>query len=85
MQLNDKPLIVLTRSLEIKPDDTERYVRAIENWKEMQKDLASRSTDSRQIIAEKAGHVIQKDEPESVVKAVQEIVETMRNNRRLEK
>jgi len=85
MQLNDKPLIVLTRSLEIKSDDTERYVQATEHWKEMQKDLASRSTNGRQIIAEKAGHVVHKDEPESVVKAVQEIVEAVRNNRRLEK
>ncbi|MBA4185215.1 MAG: alpha/beta hydrolase [Acidobacteria bacterium] len=78
MQLGDKPLIVLTRSLEIQPDDTERYVQATEHWKEMQKDLASRSTDSKHIIAEKAGHVIQRDEPELVVNAIRQVVEATR-------
>jgi len=78
MQLGDKPLVVLTRSLKTLPDDTERYVQATEHWKEMQKDLASRSTDSKHIIAEKAGHVIQKDEPELVVNAIRQVVEATR-------
>ena len=70
MQLNDKPLIVLTRSLKTQPDDTEEDLRANENWKEMQKNLARRSTNSKHIFAEKAGHVIQRDEPELVVNAI---------------
>jgi len=78
MELGDKPLIVLTRSLEIQPDDTEKYMRATENWKEMQKDLARRSTNGKQIVAEKAGHVIHKDEPESVVNAIRQVVEATR-------
>ena len=78
MQLNDKPLIVLTRSLKTQPDDTEKDLWANENWKEMQKDLASRSTNSKHIIAEKAGHVIQRDEPELIVDAIRQVVEATR-------
>lgn len=78
MQLGNKPLIVLTKSLKTQPDDSERYLRGLEIWNELQKDLASRSTNGRQIIAEKAGHVIQKDEPELVVDAIRQVVEAAR-------
>ncbi len=78
MQLNDKPLIVLTRSLKTQPDDIEEDLRAIENWKGMQKDLASRSTNSKHIFAEEAGHVIQRDEPELIVNAIRQLVEATR-------
>ena len=53
-------------------------MRANEIWKGMQKDLVSRSTNGKQIISEKAGHVIQQDEPELVVDAIRQVVEATR-------
>ncbi|MDQ3747750.1 MAG: hypothetical protein M3367_01860 [Acidobacteriota bacterium] len=64
--------------MKTQPDDTEEDLRAIENWKEMQKDLASRSTNSKHIFAEEAGHVIQRDEPELIVNAIRQLVEATR-------
>jgi len=78
MHLGDKPLIVLTRSLKTEPDDTEEDLRANENWKEMQIDLVSRSTNSKYVVAEKAGHVIQRDEPELIFNAIRQLVEATR-------
>lgn len=75
MQLGDKPLIVVTRSLKTNPDDSEDAVKKNEIWQEWQSDLASRSINGKQIIAEKAGHGIQNDEPELVVNAIRQVVE----------
>lgn len=75
MQLGDKPLIVLTRSLKTKPGDSEKVIQRNEIWQEWQADLASRSIKSKQIIAEKAGHNIQKEEPELVINAIRQVVE----------
>jgi hypothetical protein len=75
MQLGDKPLIVLTRSLKTKPGDSEKAIQRNGIWQEWQADLARRSTNGKQIIAEKAGHDIQKTEPELVVSAIRQVVE----------
>ncbi len=81
----NKLLIVLTASLKTQPDDSKRHVRGLEIWNELQKDLANRSTNGRQIIAEKAGHVIQLDEPKLIINAVRAVVEAVRNTQLLEK
>jgi len=81
----NKLLIVLTASLKTQPDDSKRHVRGLEIWNELQKDLANRSTSGRQIIAEKAGHVIQLDEPKLIINAVRAVVEAVRNTQLLEK
>lgn len=75
MQLGDKPLVVLSRSSKTKSGDSEKAVMNNEIWQELQTDLASRSTRSKQIIAEKAGHDIQKDEPELVINVIRQVVE----------
>ena len=81
----NKLLIVLTASLKTQSDDSKRHVRGLEIWNELQKDLANRSTSGRQIIAEKAGHVIQLDEPKLIINAVRAVVEAVRNTQLLEK
>ncbi|GEM_PF-120954 len=43
---------------------------------EMQKDLAARSTNGRFLFAARSGHFIQQDEPELVVNAIRQIVES---------
>jgi pimeloyl-ACP methyl ester carboxylesterase len=78
MQLGDKPLFVLTKNLTTKLDAPEDRFRSDQVWDELQKDLASRSTKGKQIIAKKAGHIIQKDEPELVINTVREVIEAVR-------
>jgi pimeloyl-ACP methyl ester carboxylesterase len=73
MRLGEKPLIVLTRG---KAQDTE----AVENiWRELQSDLASRSSRGKHIMAEKSGHYIQFDEPELVVGAIREVFDAAKS------
>lgn len=78
LRLGDKPLIVLTRDLSVKPNYSEEDIRANEIWKELQADLASRSSNGKQIVAEKAGHFIYADEPELVLDAIRRLVEAAR-------
>lgn len=47
--------------------------------RELQRDLTGLSTRSVHLIAEKSGHMIPQDEPEIVVEAIRQIVETARN------
>ena len=75
MQLGDKPLIVLTRNMKNSSGDSEDAIKKNEIWQQWQADLASRSSNGKQIIAEKAGHGIQNDEPELVVNAIRQVVE----------
>jgi pimeloyl-ACP methyl ester carboxylesterase len=42
-------------------------------WRELQQDLAKRSTRSQFRIAERSGHFIQIDEPEMVIQAIREL------------
>jgi len=45
-------------------------------WSDLQRDLASRSTRFRHVIATASGHYIQNDEPALVVEAVHRVLET---------
>jgi pimeloyl-ACP methyl ester carboxylesterase len=44
-------------------------------WNEMQKELLNLSTKSEHILAPKSGHYIQSDQPDLVVKAIQDLIE----------
>jgi pimeloyl-ACP methyl ester carboxylesterase len=66
MRLGAKPLIVLTHG---KAQDTESAESA---WRELQSDLAKRSSSGKQIIAQNSGHYIQFDEPRLVIDAIRE-------------
>ena len=76
------PLIVLARGrASFEPNDYPPPLRSLapkgeELRIEMQKDLATRSTNGNFLFAEKSGHLIQQDEPELVVEAVRRVVET---------
>ncbi|WP_433513800.1 alpha/beta fold hydrolase [Nonomuraea sp. CA-143628] len=62
------------------PDVAERYNRV---WARIQADLASLSNDSTLIVAERAAHNIQVDEPELIVKAVTDMCHKIRDHQRL--
>jgi pimeloyl-ACP methyl ester carboxylesterase len=80
MRLGDKPLIVLTHGMkEAIPFTTPEEAERIEQtWKELQADLARRSSKGKQIIAEKSGHYIQFYQPELVIDAIRQVVEATR-------
>lgn len=80
MTLGDKPLIVLTRGKnESIPGMTEEETDLTsQGWLQLQKELAQRSSNGKQIIAEKSGHYIQFDQPELVIESVRQVVEQTR-------
>jgi pimeloyl-ACP methyl ester carboxylesterase len=59
-------LTVITRT----PQET-RHEAA---WAQMQDELAALSSDSKHLMAENAGHYVHLDEPDLVVKAIQDLV-----------
>ncbi|HEV2827895.1 MAG TPA: alpha/beta hydrolase [Pyrinomonadaceae bacterium] len=74
--LGDTPLIVLTRGKSEYPD-TEEGRQLNEDRKRMQLDLLNLSRKSKQIIATTSGHHIQLDDPELVINAIRQIVDSV--------
>lgn len=79
--LGNKPLAVVTHSPNWKmipelPDDVSKKLEDI--LLQLQNELAALSTDSTHVIATKAGHEIEVDEPELVIKAIREVVAKVR-------
>jgi CubicO group peptidase (beta-lactamase class C family)/pimeloyl-ACP methyl ester carboxylesterase len=83
----DIPLIVLARgTASFNLDDYAPPLRPFapkgeELRIELQKDLATRSTKGRFLFAEKSGHMIQEDEPDLVVSAIRQVIESVRPGR----
>ena len=74
--LGDLPLIVLSRGLGMPlPGLSQAENEQNEQkWQEMQAELASLSTNSRQLIAANSGHSIALQQPELVVEAVRQLI-----------
>lgn len=68
------PLVVLTagRFPGIEADPNGEAIKTI--WAELQRDLATRSPRSQHVIASRSGHLIQRDEPQLVIDAVQRVL-----------
>ena len=79
--LGDTPLIVLTRGKSEYPD-IEEGRQLNEDRKRMQLDLLNLSRNSKQIIATTSGHHIQLDDPELVINAIRQLVDSVRENLR---
>lgn len=82
--LGNKPLAVVTHSPNWKmipdlPDDVLRKLEDISQ--QLQNALAGLSTNSTHVIAGKAGHEIEVDEPELVIKAIREVVSKAQENK----
>ena len=45
-------------------------------WQSLQKDLLTKSTCSKQMMAYNSGHIIPEDEPEAVVEAVRDMIDS---------
>jgi pimeloyl-ACP methyl ester carboxylesterase len=76
----DRPLIVLSASPTwndpYAPDDVEPLIKAV--GERLNADLATLSTNSKHIVATKAGHNIQADEPQLVTDAILDVVAQVR-------
>lgn len=69
LSLGNKPLIVLTAQ---RSDSDESFHR-------MQLDLLTRSSNSKRIVVEGSGHMIQNDRPDVVIAAIRDVVEKSRH------
>lgn len=67
--LGSLPLTVITAG------DPERSARPRHVWLELQDELAALSTDSTHLLAERAGHFVQADDPEFVAAALRRMVD----------
>lgn len=72
-RLGKMPLIVIRRGkTATPPSETDR------NWQTLQESLLTLSSDSKLIVADKAGHVVPYDQPEIVATAIREILARLR-------
>ena len=79
--LGDLPLVVITHSptMMIDPNLSPELSEKIEqNWENLQNDLVSLSSNSTHVIATKAGHYIQVDEPQLVIDAILKVIDEAR-------
>ena len=84
--LGSRPLIVLSASKGPPPDelklmglDAQQAERLAAVKRMLQKDMATWSSNSRQVFVEDAGHYIQLDRPDVVIDAVREVVRRARS------
>jgi pimeloyl-ACP methyl ester carboxylesterase len=81
----DIPLVVVSHGRPIAdalPNITPEQVTRIEAvWLELQRELASRSSRGRLLIAQKSGHYVHVEEPELVVQAIREVVQAARSRK----
>jgi pimeloyl-ACP methyl ester carboxylesterase len=63
LSLGTTPLVVITAG----NNDTGE-------WHRLQKDLLTRSSNSRRVVAERSGHIVQDDRPDLVIAAIREVV-----------
>jgi pimeloyl-ACP methyl ester carboxylesterase len=87
-KLGDRPLVVLTATRKLSPDELqaagmsqEQEIQMQTLWNQLQADLATWSTRSRHEIVPDASHTIQFDRPEVVIKAVREVVINVRKTK----
>jgi pimeloyl-ACP methyl ester carboxylesterase len=87
-KLGDRPLVVLTATRKLSPDELqaagmreEQEIQMQTLWNQLQADLATWSTRSRHEIVPDASHAIQFDRPDVVIRAVREVVLQVRQNK----
>jgi pimeloyl-ACP methyl ester carboxylesterase len=73
--LGSLPLIVLSQGTKDSRMSDERF----QQWALLQLDLTKLSSNSRRIIAENSGHLVQLEQPELVISAVQQLTEMCRD------
>jgi pimeloyl-ACP methyl ester carboxylesterase len=79
-ELGNLPLAVITAAKAVNPTNLPEDVLAVRDrvWLELQQDLARLSSRSTQRFAEQSGHMVPFDQPEIVIDAIRETVNTIR-------
>jgi pimeloyl-ACP methyl ester carboxylesterase len=79
----DMPLVVLShgRKLPLRNASVDVVDRVEAAWLGLQRQLASRSSNGRLVVAERSGHNIQRDEPQVVVEAVGQVLSQVKPGR----
>lgn len=80
--LGDIPVTVVTAAMDISKEacelhghyDMDRCRKGYKVWHDLQKDLTTRSTNSKQILAKNSAHIVHHYEPELVVEAVRDML-----------
>jgi pimeloyl-ACP methyl ester carboxylesterase len=72
ISLNNLPLIVLVQGVKAPAMSDERFQR----WQKLQLDLTKLSSNSQYIIAQNSGHLIPLEQPDLIVSAVRQLVES---------
>jgi pimeloyl-ACP methyl ester carboxylesterase len=80
--LGDLPLFVLTRGKSEYPE-TEAGRQLDEARKRMQMDLLKLSRNSKQVVASSSGHHIQLDDPNAVIGAIRQVLDSARHHTKL--
>ena len=79
--LNDKPLIVITACKTMSAEGTgiskEQMDDIYSIFQDLQKDLVTKSTNSKHVFAEKSDHMIPYNQPEIIVDSVQNIIKEL--------
>lgn len=80
--LGDLPLAVITAGKPWNPFDPsdERTARHDQIWRDLQMELVQLSSRSTQRFAEQSGHMVPFEQPEIVIDAIRELVETIRQH-----
>ena len=83
--LGDIPLLVIWHGIPnmFASMPADQAVQAEMVWQELQNDLAKQSSNSQLLVAEKSGHGIQNDQPDLVIEAIRQMVESVRVNPRI--
>lgn len=85
-KLGNIPLIVITAGKQIDGEQiglSEEQVDQITKvWDVLQKDLVTKSTKSKQVIAEHSGHMITREQPEIIIEAIRDLTRETIDNKK---
>jgi pimeloyl-ACP methyl ester carboxylesterase len=73
------PMVVLTAGnfLQMGPPGDPGTMRMHQQWQEMHREMMRQSSNAQQMLVETSGHFMQREQPERVVAAIRQMVETL--------
>jgi pimeloyl-ACP methyl ester carboxylesterase len=78
--LGDIPMLVLTSGTFLREAPPELAAHLHMLWQEMHRELMQQSSNATQILVETSGHFIQREQPEAIVAAIRQMLETVRHS-----
>ncbi len=83
--LGDMPLLMITAGSHVRaaPPGDASAARMQMLWREMHRELMRQSSNAQQILVETSGHFVQREQPEVIVAAVRQMLETVRQQKEI--